>query len=385
MVGSSGVQFGPATREYYEQSQWALTTVSSTIPDPAPAQRKREPGEPSFMKPLPSQDYLPSLLTILSTIPESHNALLLKNHLLPDYGQDTQWWSGTPIALPQTIDLDDQHQPQNDRRLDIVHETQRIMAFLDSTDRAYGSAEPLAKIDGPHGSEGDKEAVRFLEAWHDAAIHLEPGVGHERLFQTTAQEVRPGEVSNPSFKCLTPTLTNRGGDSPASLYDVLDNTIWANDLDGSKEVHASIGSVAEVLVMIVKQPDSTATGLNVDIPVAWYVDRYMAQHEVKAKQMRKDCAEKRKQIAQIQEKAQKLSKFHYNGASGEVLDLLEVAMSAMTMEPLDPQESLPNAERDTKLHRQLQNVYNRVKRKLEGITKICSIVLTTGELIQFCE
>lgn len=367
MVGASGVQFGPATREYYEQNQWAMTTVSSTVPDPPPAQRKREPGEPAFLKPLPSQDYLSSLLTILNTIPESHNALLMKNHVLPNYGQDPQWWSGSPIALPQTIDLDNQR--QDDHRLDIIQETQRIMAFLDYTERAYGSVEPLTQIDGSHGSAGDTQAVRFLEAWHNAATHLEPEAGHGKLFQTTAEETRPGDVSNPSFKCLTPTLSNRGDDPPASLYDVLDDTIWANDPDGSKEVHASISSVAEVLVMMVKQPDSNATGLNMDIPLSWYVDRYMTEHEARAKQMRKDRAEEKKKLALIDQEAQKHSRFSYNGKTGNALDLLEVAMSAMTMEPLNSQgEPIPNpnAERDARLHRQLQGVYDRVKRKLEG-------------------
>ncbi|KAF9631352.1 ubiquitin interaction motif protein [Lasiodiplodia theobromae] len=363
VVGASGVQFGPATREYYEQNQWAMTTVSSTVPDPPPSQRKREPGEPAFMKPLPSQDYLPSLITILNTIPMSHNALLMKNHLLPHYGQDPQWWTGNPIAVAQTIDLDDVR--QEDGRTEIIHETQRIMAFLDYTDRAYGSVEPLNKIEG---SVGDTEAVRFLDAWQAAASQIEPGAGHDKLFETTAREILSGEVSSASFKCLMPILSNRGADGPASLYDVLDETIWSNDLDGSKDVQASISSLAEVLVMVVKQPDSTATGLNMTIPSSWYVDRYMAQNETKAKQMRRACAEKKKELADIEAQTQRYSRFHHNGTSGSSLDLLEVAMSAMTMQPLSPTGDPmpnPNAERDARLHQKIQSVYDRVKRKLE--------------------
>ncbi|OJD38969.1 ubiquitin interaction motif protein [Diplodia corticola] len=367
VVGASGVQFGPATREYYEQNQWAMTTVSSTVPDPPPAQRKREPGEPAFIKPLPSQDYLPSLLTILNAIPRSHNALLMKGHSLPHYGQDPQWWAGNPIAVAQTIDLDDVR--QDDARLDIIHETQRIMAFLDYTDRAYGSVEPLNKIESGEGSSGDTEAVKFLEAWHAASSHLEPGAGYDTLFETTARELRSGEeVSSASFKCLMPILSNRGADVPASLYDVLDETIWSNDLDGSKDVHASISSLAEILVMVVKQPDSTATGLNMTIPSSWYVDRYMSQNETKAKQMRRARADRKNELGQIQAQSKRYSNFHYNGTSGSSLDLLEVAMSAMAMQPLSPTGDPmpnPNAERDARLHRKIQRVYDRVKRKLE--------------------
>ncbi|KAH7059105.1 hypothetical protein B0J12DRAFT_652632 [Macrophomina phaseolina] len=366
VVGSSGVQFGPATREHYEQNQWAMTTVSSTIPDPPPAQRKREPGEPAFLKPMASQDYLPSLLTILNTIPASHNALLMKDHILPDYGKDPQWWSGNPIVMSQTIDLDNQQ--NNETQTDVIHETQRIMAFLDYTDRAYGSAEPLNKTHGTNGSDGDTDATRFLEAWHVAATRLEPSAGYEKLFETKAQEVRAGEVSEASFKCFTPTLSNRGSESSASLYDVLDETVWANDLDGSKDVHASISSIADVLVMVVKQPDSAATGLNMTIPVSWYADRYLKQHEARAKQMRRDRADKEKQLAEIDARNRKLSRFHYNGASGSSLELLEVAMSAMTMEPLSltgEPVAKPNAERDARLHRQIKSVYDRVKRKLD--------------------
>lgn len=366
MVGSSGVQFGPATREYYEQNQWAMTTVSSTVPDPPPAQRKREPGEPAFMKPMASQDYLPSLLTILQAIPAAHNALLMKSHLLPDYGKDPQWWSGNPIALSQTIDLDNQQ--ENNTQLDIIYETQRIIAFLDYTDRAYASVEPLNKIHDTNGSDGDTEVTRFLEAWHNAATHLQPGAGIERLFETKAQEARAGDVSDENFKCFTPILSNRGNDAPASLYDVLDETIWANDLDGSNDVHASISSIADILVMVVKQPDSTATGLNMIIPVSWYADRYLKQNEARAKQMRKDRAEKEKKLMEIDAQSKKLSKFQYNGTSGSSLELLEVAMSAMAMESLSltgEAVANPHSERDARLHRQIQGVYDRVKNKLE--------------------
>ncbi|KAK8169935.1 hypothetical protein IWX90DRAFT_431186 [Phyllosticta citrichinensis] len=379
VVGGTGVQFGPATREHYESSQWALTTVSNTIPDLPPNQRTRNQDEPAFLKPLPSQDYLPALLTILERIPMARNALLLKNHVLPSYGQEPLWWSGTPIALPQTI-IDGQEDSGTDGKL--IHETQRLMAFLHATARAYGSAEALTKLEWfrhPAWLSEEKDAIRFLWSWMAAATRFEPADGLEGLFETTAHQVQSGNSSRPSFKCLTPVLDNGGSGACLSLYDVLDDTIWSNDPDGTKDVHASIDHIAEVLVLILKQPDVGANGLNMIIPPSWFADRYLTEHESKSKQMRKDRAEYRGRIAEIQQSIQKYARFSYQGKTGDALALLETAMSAFGAPSKEDVETDGDVDmgatdevdssQDDEVLGQLQSIYDNVKAKIEDLKK----------------
>ncbi|KAK7625128.1 hypothetical protein IWX48DRAFT_656890 [Phyllosticta citricarpa] len=374
VVGGTGVQFGPATREHYESSQWALTTVSNTIPDPPPNQRFRNQDEPAFLKPLPSQDYLPALLTILERIPMARNALLLKKHVLPDYGQESLWWSGTPVTLPQTI-VDGQEDSSADGKL--ICETQRLMAFLHATERAYGSAEALTKLEWfrhPAWMSEEKDAIRFLWSWTAAATRFEPSGRLQGLFETTAHQVQSGNSSQPSFKCLTPVLDNGGSGACLSLYDILDDTIWSNDPDGTKDVHASIDHIADVLVLILKQPDVGANGLNMTIPASWFADRYLSEHESKSKQMRKDRAEYRSRIAEIQRNVQKYARFSYQGKTGDALALLETAMSAFGASNKDHVEAdgdvvMEIGVQDDEVLGQLQSIYDKVKVKVEDLKR----------------
>ncbi|KAK8221176.1 hypothetical protein IWZ01DRAFT_490039 [Phyllosticta capitalensis] len=378
VVGGAGVQFGPATREYYESNQWAMTTVSNASPDPPPDQRRRNQGEPAFLKPSQTLDYLPALLTILANIPMARNALLMKSHILSNYGENSSWWSGNAAALSGNV-VNGQPSPGPSDRL--IHEAQRIIAFLDATERAYGSAEGFIQLEWfVHSTwaNEEKDAIKFLGSWLAAAERLEPSDGFSELFKTTAHQVQNGNSKYPNIWCLTPVLDNGGSGPCLSLYDVLDDTIWSDDPDGTKDVDAAIDRVAEVLVIIVKQPDVSANGLNMTIPESWYADRYLTAYESKSKQMRKDRAEYRGKIAEIQQKLQKYTRFNYQGKTGDALVLLETAMSAfrpsrrrsvqddgdVVMATTD-NDSSP----DDKVLKQLQTVYDNVKVKIEDLKK----------------
>ena len=58
----------------------------------------------------------------------------------PNYGYDKEWWTGKAIDIPMVFGED--VTPPNEVNMEL----QRLMAFLDKTDRSYGSIESLANL-----------------------------------------------------------------------------------------------------------------------------------------------------------------------------------------------------------------------------------------------
>ncbi|KAF2086936.1 hypothetical protein K490DRAFT_57404 [Saccharata proteae CBS 121410] len=398
-----GGQFGPANRPHYDADQWALTTVSNLVPDPPAPTRRREPGDPAFLKPIPSQDYLPSLITILHTIPLARAAMLLKSHLSDDYGRNPEWWQGTPISDAQVMETEDETATEQ-AQLEIIHETQRLVAFLDNTDRSYGSAEVLSKLPILRGVglnsidqyPTDTDVSKFLLAWEAAALHLEPDSIIRSMFQITATEcTSDGVLKEHDFRVLKPILDHGTSGPPLSLYDVLDENLWAGDIDGVREdFQAFINEPSEIFVVTLKQPSLSATGLNMIIPSEWYVDRYLKENTDLSKQMRRARAGVRAEIKQIQERRQALSKTECDGKEVDTLKLLETAMTAFKSPKDvddDSEEEKGEADEDTEMAgaesqtlppvgetssvldddqetlNQLQNAYDNVERKIEAL------------------
>jgi len=148
-----GANFQPAQQAYYSEQNWALTTVGpdaktvEIVLDPPPSGRRREKNEPAFIRHGPNMCGLGGLLTILHSIPEAREELLQRHHVLNDYGHNDQWWRGQVIQLPKIVNIEDEG-PIEDAHLEVITETQRLMAFLDHTERSYGSCESLATQDG---------------------------------------------------------------------------------------------------------------------------------------------------------------------------------------------------------------------------------------------
>lgn len=94
-------------------------------------------------------------LSIFHSIPLAKRAMLLPEQVLEEYGYNDRWWSGEAIEAPRIVNLEsDRVGPEIG---DVVVETQRLMAFLECTNRAYGSVDSLAKLPSmPESQEGRK-------------------------------------------------------------------------------------------------------------------------------------------------------------------------------------------------------------------------------------
>lgn len=127
--------------------------MGQSVPAPAEQRQRADDETPVFVRPSSSRDgHLSSLITILHSIPLAREVLIGRNSANIDFGSDPQWWNGARISNTEdSAEMDSMTDFY--KALETFTETQRLVAALDNTDRAYVSADVLEKIvkDGQHG------------------------------------------------------------------------------------------------------------------------------------------------------------------------------------------------------------------------------------------
>ncbi|KAF4154758.1 hypothetical protein CNMCM6936_009263 [Aspergillus lentulus] len=332
ITSSNQSNFGKATRDHYDEGAWAMTLFNSSaqeiIISPDPADRRRVADEPAFLRPSQDNLYLGGLLTILHSIPLAREALLLRNKVLPKYGHDPQWWNGQPINLPKIVTMQDA-QDGDTAWDDILYETQRLVAFLDATNRAFGSVDALSSLKSMVSYDSESGISQFLERWQEAAVRADPGNQLATVFSSNALK-RPLSVYDTpiqkEFFILDPFVEPDHGQT---LYDVLDRTIWS-DRPGEELDDVWLEHVAEVLMIKLDSSDS-AKSVDVKIPAVFYPDRYLAT----CKDLARDFRARRLQVYEEINKLEALmnrfsvskSVFHRGLGSREILEKAAVAAS----------------------------------------------------------
>lgn len=282
------MSFGPATGEYYPANQWSLTTtIQKMLPDPEPKQRARMLGSPAFIKPSTAEDRVPGLLTIFQHIPYAREALLLRDHVQPEYGSLKDWWQGDSIRSQGIVTSADQSQSE-EQSTPTIDEVQRLMAFLELTERAYCSSEPLKEALSssrfhPWTDDHDIDA-HLLGVWRDEYKEIADDPGLMDVFTTIAVEKTNGRITEQSpfqiFKLSVQYATDIG-----SLYDLIDEVLWGMwVIDAPTEVFLK---PAEVLTVQMIQ-NSTTNGIvfdSIDWPLSFYADRYLEENKDKALEM----------------------------------------------------------------------------------------------------
>ncbi|KAI9791947.1 MAG: hypothetical protein M1816_003216 [Peltula sp. TS41687] len=314
VTGQKEVHFGPATRDYYDASQWAMTAHESTqevVLDPEAADRKRVEGEPAFLRPSPSATYLAPLLTILHSIPLAKETLLCREQLLPDYGYDDEWWSGSPLKTSEVTSVDGSN---SDAELDqIIHETQRLMAFLDMTQRSYGSVEGLARSDRVQNLWSNGVLVNYFLSFQEAAQRSRQSYSNPAIFSSTGVKLLGStgeEVARETFNVLDLKIENESNsaDSNQSLYQVMDGMIWEGHT-GSEETMVYLEAIGEVFTIRMMRAEQDKTEPKIDVPAIWYPDRYLEESKEIAKEMRSKRAAVYKDLEEIDKVEAKLIRY----------------------------------------------------------------------------
>ncbi|KAK4157218.1 hypothetical protein C8A00DRAFT_40442 [Chaetomidium leptoderma] len=162
--GDSSVHFGPANRPDYDTDEWAMVRLGNQESDPDPTLRARKAGEPVLLR--CRQDItwkkhrIGALLMIFQHIPAARNALLQRGDAPGyGYGNKSDWWQGQAIMPPGQVDPEGW---MDDSTLSWSDELHRLMGFLEATERAYGTADTLARARHPETREtGDLEKDFF--------------------------------------------------------------------------------------------------------------------------------------------------------------------------------------------------------------------------------
>ncbi|KAE8396221.1 ubiquitin interaction motif protein [Aspergillus alliaceus] len=269
--------FGRATRDYYDEGAWAMTLFNSSareiVISPDPGDRKRVEGEPAFLRPSEDSLYLGGLLTILHSIPLAREALLQRNRILSNYGHDPQWWNGQPINLPKIVTIKDAQDGDTDWD-DIISETQRLVAFLDHTERSFGSVDALVNLKSMSTYDSEGSIGRFLETWQDAAIRADPGNQLATIFSSQAYKRPLAVYDTPIHKDFFILESFVDPEPGQTLYEVLDRAIWS-DRPGEELDDVWLEHVGEIFTIRLESTDSTKP-VGVKIPVVFYPDRYLA-------------------------------------------------------------------------------------------------------------
>ena len=157
------------------------------------------------------------------------------------------------------------------------------MAFLDGTDRAYGSMDALVNLPAMQLSRGDDSYVgTFLDIWTKAAVSSEGDQALARIFcssGTRRAEDEDDQDGHEHFTSLTIRVDVETAHKGFSLYEAVDDLVWT----GTQETF--LDEIGEILTFEVQNPLPSSEGLGISIPDVFYADRYLEYSISEAQRM----------------------------------------------------------------------------------------------------
>lgn len=300
ITGTNQVAFGPATRPQteYDSGNWGLvlgrSVAQDQLSDPEPSERVRQPEAPAFLK--PEHNHLAGLITIYHEIPVTRNLFLNTQDSDIHFGYDPKWWTGEPITLAPGLSPEEEVSQSG-----VDRELQRLMAFLDKTERSYGSVRALANHPDVQEylskkKDGNIEAA-VLDVWR-RKFEAQKMPMIRQLFSTGVDSESEEIVQDFNILELRIPLENS---MQESFYDMADEILWPNL--GSPELSDSpyLSRIAEVIAFSI---DGSVEGDDkrpaVDIPLIWYPDRYLKSGRQQALEMRLRKREVRNKLERIE-------------------------------------------------------------------------------------
>lgn len=268
------------------------------VPDADPAERIRQRGQPAFLKPLPQGDFLPSLITILQTIPACRDILLDVAHL-DDYGHNGRWWEGEPIQALKTDPTTSDDTVNNG----LLHEVQRLMAFLENTDRSYGSAEALAQLTmcGKPMDEWVPEPLfaRFMSCLEEA-VQTADEQHVNSMFRIRRIASSTGQWATRDSCFVAIDESDFGFSTEPDLYEVIDHHVWGPSWPIAEPQYWLDDNVAAICVIHLPKPSPKAPKRHLSVPSTLCADRYLRSKAEHIQNMREQTREYAAQMDHIQ-------------------------------------------------------------------------------------
>lgn len=339
------------------------------VPDADLSSRSRGPNEPAFLKPLVNRDFLPALITVLHSIQKCRNVLLSSHHQIDDYGNNAHWWSGESIqtsTITYHADNSSTDEEPSQPAQPVEIEMQRLIAFLDKTERSYGSAEALSRVSIVAEHDSHLTVTRFMKAWDslqaDDTMFRNVIHGLSATGSPQTQDIRLFEVNRPSIQ----------NGKIVSLYEALDNTLWTLQSDGIFDLNHFVQSVAPVMALQI----GVHNARNLDVPSELFVDRYMLENSSRMQENNKQNevhVQNLKQCDDTLDKILKISVAAEPGTAAPNKQLDAIQAFNTSLEYLQArhkeQEGTPEAEKLGKAVQQLQNVITRVEARVTELNE----------------
>lgn len=365
ITGTEVVHFGPATRSQYEQGQWDMVPIgkssSREILDPEPADRKREPGTPAFLKPMVQDTRLNAIITIYHEIPLARTLFLQPREDVKSYGYDPEWWSGKSIeSQVVTVDGEETLLEDCDREL------HRLMAFLDKTERSYGSVEPLAEshdVKRVYRTQPDLPSAVFL-AWKLAFENVDPEMVDLMFSAGVPSEDQDTKRDEKAFAMLELDLPPKDS-TQETFYDIADEVLWPQL--GSLEL-AECPYLSRMAEVISFKIDGSGDRKAIEVPTVWYPDRYLKSGRQAALDMRLQKREVEKELTRIRILEEKLSLVPTRtGKIVKVQDLFKASLKHDQAELEGKEESLIDVDVDMMASQRQAKVTGRLSEEMKKI------------------
>lgn len=319
--------FGPANRPNYDEKSWAMVRTTAKSFDPPPSQRKREMKVPVFLLCRLEQQRkhrLGPLLMVLHAIPAARNFFLLLDGSSPSYGDHKEWWKGEHIFAKAQNPAAWAAEYQD---ISLVDELQRLVAFLDQTDRSYGTADSLCETHLIKSTWGGDQILTFYECLYGCASPQQlPRLWTFVKIENTSGETRPQEFAILDFRIPEDTL-----DVLRNLHSQWDNLFWIHQENGwpgwqgrqdeKLPQIASIQTPAQIMTMRI-QVDGTGSAF--EVPEILYIDRYLESNVDKARTMQHTMFRMWRACDVAREKEIAVSQWK-DPATGQVVDRTQLA------------------------------------------------------------
>ncbi|KAM0315679.1 hypothetical protein ACHAO8_003730 [Botrytis cinerea] len=326
VVGTDQPYFGPATRSDYGDN-WAMvpiSTVKEIYQDPEPWDRLRiwedkRPTCPAFLKPSGDAHRLGALLTIYYNIPVAREVFLRRENIETYYPYETGWWSGRPIEYPIASLQEDPNFVADDRRFG--QELQKVMAFLDKTERSYGSVDVITELPYMQQNAGNDVETDFFLCFKNL---MQGKRSLKHIFSSAAYGTDPDPDGNTIFAIFDLHLPTKDS-LTENLYDLADGALWDGcplTLENSPFLN-HLGDVISFRIKGDKHNDQKA----IEVPAVWYPDRYLQFASEDSLAMRTEKHNLQLKIQDISRQERQLKWTTHNGKTLLVEDVMKLSLN----------------------------------------------------------
>ncbi|KAJ4255422.1 hypothetical protein NW762_009417 [Fusarium torreyae] len=322
----SAPYFGPAERSSYDESSWGMihpgTSKDISVKEPLPSKRKRSAGAPAMLVNTSSQggDHkLGGLLTIMHEIPIARNILLGIGSPAATYGNNNDWWKGEEIMSPEALakvhgglSWDSAQHKSSTHFDDEIH---RLMAFLDSTERGYGSVSALTEyLSNPYNTGMEKHFYEMLGQNHPDQIQPIMQVAALAMFH--GDEV--GE-ENAKFGLLEIEHLRNEYNCIKTLYEALDHVMWSDTL-GWDRIHlgskmAYFKEMGEVLVL---NTAGDGPEHSIEIPQELYPEKYLETRQDEARRIQYGWCQTKEEMTRLLGEKERIDRLRESWDDGKI-------------------------------------------------------------------